>query len=60
MQCLIACRRPVSLADAPLAEAGLDGSLFDLDVMSTLEGATDRVTTDSMMIKGDNLIPVGL
>jgi hypothetical protein len=60
MESFIACRCSMSFADAPLAEAGLDCSLFHLDVMATLQGAADRITTDSVVEEGYDLLSVGL
>lgn len=60
MQSLIACCRLVSLADTPLAKAGLNGSLLDLDIMTAFEGAADRVATDAMVVQSNDFIPVGL
>jgi hypothetical protein len=31
-----------SFADAPLAKAGLDGSLLDMDIMTAFEGTANR------------------
>ena len=59
MQSLVACRRLVSLADAPFAKAGLDGSFLDLDIVTTFEGTADRVATDAMVVQSNDIIPVG-
>jgi hypothetical protein len=49
-----------SFADTPLAEAGLDCSLLDLNIISTLKGAANGVATDTVLKESDNLVPVGL
>lgn len=59
MQSLVACRCPMSLADAPLAKAGLDGSFLDLDIMTSFESTADSIATDAMVVEGDDIIPVG-
>lgn len=49
----------MSLADAPLAKAGLDGSFLDLDIMTSFEGTADSIATDAMVVESDDIIPVG-
>lgn len=50
----------MALSDSPLAEARLDSALFHLDVMSSFEGAADRVTTDAIMIERYYFVAIGL
>jgi hypothetical protein len=60
MQSLIACGRLVSLSDAPLAKAGLDGSLLDLDIITIFERAANGVATDAVLEESNDHIPVGI
>ena len=49
----------MSLADAPLAKAGLNGSFLDLDIMTSFEGAADSIAGDAVVVESDDIIPVG-
>lgn len=52
--------RSASLANTPLAETRLNCPFLDLNIISTLQSATNRITTNSVLKESDDLVPVGL
>ena len=59
MENLIGSGGSVSLANTPLAQARLDSPFPDLDIIPALQGATDRLTADTMLVQRDYLVPKG-